>query len=495
MIKNKTKIIAAASVFLSPFFAHAEHCSVVEVLNDQCGPDSVKVNLSGCKDSVIAVTKVVCKDDQIRIAVRGKDSDFHIVMKKSDSWGGKGGWSMSSEKEVAHRNDEKTLPKTEHEREAAPAAAIVVPAAGDAPADAKPAAAFTFSGYLDVNYGYNFNKPSPETGTGMAMNSQNNMRSYDYSSGMFDLSLAELTIKHVRKETAFVLDLDFGKFADINSGTWAYPASGGPNLASANELTKHIGQAVLTYTPAAAPSWVFEIGKMPTHVGLELMKAKDNWNYSRSALFSFGGPFWHTGAHIGYTAVPSQLVVSGYVYNGWNSAYDNNLVPTYGAQVKWTPTDKLTWIYNYIGGPEQTFSTDTPESYKNAKQVHETNISYTLTPTVSLATSLLYGTEKGTASGNARWAGAQLGAKWQTSPTYYLSPRVEVYSDSNGWTLGGTAQTLMTYTLTQSYQMSEGLELRLEGRLDHSTASDRFITKDGTSSSQPTVMLGVLYTM
>ena len=43
--------------------------------------------------------------------------------------------------------------------------------------------------------------------------------------------------------------------------------------------------------------------------------------------------------------------------------------------------------------------------------------------------------------------------------------------------------------------MSEGFEVRLEERLDHSTQSKRFITHDGTSANQPTALLGILYTM
>ena len=159
-----------------------------------------------------------------------------------------------------------------------------------------------------------------------------------------------------------MLDLDFGNFAELNTQSVALAGSGGPTFGAANEVTKHIGQAIFTYTPVKAPGWVFEVGKMPTHIGLELMKSKDNWNYTRSTLFSFGGPFWHTGVHVGYALIPNQLNLGTYLYNGWGTVTDSNFVPTYGLQLKWTPNDRLTAIYNAISGPEQPGNNQAIES-------------------------------------------------------------------------------------------------------------------------------------
>ena len=144
---------------------------------------------------------------------------------------------------------------------------------------------------------------------------------------------------------------------------------------------------------------------MPTHIGLELTKPKDNWNYTRSTIFTFGLPLWHAGAHLGYSVIPNIFAVNTYLYNGWNTMVDNNFSPTYGLQLKWSPNDKFTWIYNYIGGPEQA------SDNKNWKQVHETNLTYNLTPTVSLASDFIYGNEKAvtTTGVDADWYGAQVG--------------------------------------------------------------------------------------
>lgn len=468
--------------------ASAENCTHIDVVDDRCTNASVKANLDQCEDGLISVQSVKCKGDQMKVFLRGKFSDYRVVLETNkDAWG-KAEWKVKSEAELEHRTATKTLPKTEHERTEPPVATVEIPTVNSPASEPKVASAFLFSGFLDGYYEYNFNHPRP-VGTNPV--AQNNLRGYDWHANQFDLSLAEFTIKHVRKETSFVMDLDFGSFAELNAQSSILNASGGPTQGAVNEATKHIGQAVLTYTPASAPAWVFEVGKMPTHLGLELTKSKDNWNYSRSALFSYGIPLWHTGFHAGYTPIANQLSVSGYIYNGWNTVYDNNFVPSYGLQLKWTPNDKVTWIYNYLGGPEQA------SNNINWKQVHEANVSYTLTPTVSIVSDFLYGKEAGATADakTAFWYASEFGAKWQTSPKFYLSPRFEIYRDPQGYTLGGVGQSLYTYTLTESCLVSEGLEVRFEERIDHSTLNSRFTTVNGVSANQPTLIMGILYSM
>ena len=435
---------------------------------------------------MIGISKPRCQNGEMQFSLRGKEADYDLTVRlESDSTSAVPKWTLLKEIIVDHRSTAKTLPKTDHEKDIPNSPSINIPSNSNNPNDPKVASAFIFSGYLDGYAEYNLNRP----GVGSVLSPQNNLRLYDANSNQFVLSLAEITIKHVRKETTFLLDLDFGSFADTNTQTRGFLTSGGPSSSASDEISKHIGQAIFTYTPHSASHWIFEAGKMPTHIGLELMKAKDNWNYTRSAVFSFALPLWHTGIHVGDAILHDRLSLNAYLYNGWNSMTHNNLSPTYGTQVKWTPSEQLTAIYNYIGGPEQA------GNQVNWRQVHEVNFTFTVAPTVSAATDFVYGREKETSVGNASWYGAQVGLKWQTSPKFYLSPRAEIYRDPQGYTLGGVGQTLTTYTLTESIQVSEGFEMRLEERFDHSTSADRFLKSNDVSPNQPTVLAGLLYTL
>ncbi len=463
-------------------------CAAVKVIDSNCKPESVQVDLGKCEDSFVSVRKIKCTSDSISLSVRGKNFNYQLKLKGEKTGWNAEKWAIASQSETERKISAKR--KTAAVLPVSIPQALLSPAAPVEPTriEKKEEPALKFSAYFDAYYQYNFNRPKAATSSGEP---QNSLRAYDTYSNQLALNLAELTVKYSRPETSFLMDLDFGSFADANSQTPILAASGGPTPSSSNEVTKHIGQAVFNYSPKNSP-WSFDVGKMPTHVGLETMKPKDNWNYSRSALFTFGGPFWHTGAHIGYTLVPERLSAGFYLYNGWNTTNDANSAPTYGAQLKWSPSESLTWIYNYLGGPEQSANTS------NWKQVHDTNATYALSSTVSLAADALYGNEAGVISQtySASWYGAQLGAKFQTSEKTYLSPRVEIYRDPKGYTLGGTDdQSLTTYTLTHGRMISEGFELRFEGRLDHGSATGRFISNHGTSPNQPTLTLGILYSM
>lgn len=349
---------------------------------------------------------------------------------------------------------------------------------------------FALTAYLDIYAGYNFNRPPtagiPESSGPTLRPANNTLHLYDFYSNQLGLALIELSVQHVRPSTRFILDLDFGQNADANA---AIANSEGDVIL--DDISKHIGQVVLSWTPAGADNLTIELGKMPTHIGLEVMKAKDNWNYSRSVLFSYGGPFWHTGLHAGYGLVPGKFWVNGYLYRGWTSLYDNNSSLTLGSQLKYVPTEGLAIAYNYIGGAEQE------DNNSDLRQVHELNASWNVMADLAIAADLLTGQDEGVVDGeSARWHGAQVGAKWSMSPRAYLAPRIELYRDSNGYTIGRGTQSISTFTLTQGLRAAEGLEFRFEGRYDHSTSATQFVGRSGAQkATQATGTVALLYQM
>jgi hypothetical protein len=236
---------------------------------------------------------------------------------------------------------------------------------------------------------------------------------------------------------------------------------------STDEVSKHIGQFVMSYRPEGS-RWSFDFGKMYTHVGLEVPKAKDNWQFSRSILMAYSMPFWHTGLRVGYDVIPNELTTSVYIYNGWNSIHDNNSAKTLGVQAKWVK-GSTTAVYNYIGGPEQA------GNESNWKTVHEVNVTSEFLPTWQVGADVLVGKERNvvigsaaTATPRASWYGATIAVRKQLTEKAYLSPRYEWYRDNHGLTLGGGMQTVQTGTFTVGYQLSDLLSLRGEGRYDWS---------------------------
>jgi hypothetical protein len=221
-------------------------------------------------------------------------------------------------------------------------------------------------------------------------------------------------------------------------------------------------------------------------MGLETIYAKDNWNYSRSDLFSVGSPYWHLGASLSYVTIPDKLTTTVYIYNGWNNLIDNNPGKTFGLQVAYTPTSQATITYNAITGAEGAGNSD----YRTLNEIY---VNYVFSPVFSLGLDGIYGRTNLVYDGN--WKAIELLSKWVLGPHYYFSPRLEGYWDPQGVTTY-TPQTLTEVTLTNGFHLSEGLETRIEGRWDHS--SILFFGTDaasGPSHNQVTAVASVLYTL
>lgn len=345
--------------------------------------------------------------------------------------------------------------------------------------------------FADTYYGYNFNQPAAVVAPNAASvaassvpDARNTYRYYDFYHNQISLSLLEFSVLAKYGEVSLLTDLDFGSFADSNA------ASSSASGKSIDEVSKHLGQAVVMWRPAGS-KFQLDVGKMYSHVGAETVKSKDNFNYSRTVLFAYGMPFWHTGLRLGYELVPEKLQASVYLYNGWNSIYDNNQSKSVGAQLKYSPTPLVTVAYNFLGGPERA------DSEKDRKTVHELNSSWTLSENLRLLTELLYGEEQGaTVAGSrakAEWYGGFAALKAALSDLSYISPRFEIFRDQHGSILSGGPQTIKSGTLTYGHTLTRGLDLRAEGRWD---SSSRNVFSKGLASkdSQTTILAALLFT-
>ncbi len=347
----------------------------------------------------------------------------------------------------------------------------------------------TWSAYFDAYYNVNFNRPSsasanlgPASTAGTTPQylppSQNgSYRNFDIYHNQISLNVAEISVVKKSKEVGFKADFDFGDVTEVVHNSAGAGASG-----SLDEVSKHIGQAVVSYSPAAAPALTVNVGKMATHMGLETTKARDNWQYSRSILYSVGIPYWHLGVNVAYAWIPSKFATGLYVYNGSNSLNDNNAGKSYGFQAAFTPSDRWAVFYNLITGAEGPGNTD-------YRTIHDANAVYSLNSALAFSIDGIYG--KSNTTGNPNWKAIQLAAKFQVVPHYSISPRIERYWDPQGFTTG-TPQSINEITVTQSVPLGEGLETRLETRWDRSSARV-FVPSKATEDTQITATWAVLY--
>ena len=257
------------------------------------------------------------------------------------------------------------------------------------------------SGFVNVYFGYNFNTPSTR---------QAQVRNFDVQHDSFSLNLAELSLE--KKPTAdsragFRVDLDYGPAATVVSA--AEPGG--------TQTFQNILQAYASYLAPLGQGLQFDIGRFVTPIGNEAIKTRDNWNYSRSLLFTLAEPYYHAGVRVSYS-VNDHFSLSGLLVNGWNNVVDNNSAKTVGVQATLKPSAALTIAQSYMGGPEQ------PNDNADWRHLVDTVITYTATPTVSLAMNYDYGRDT-VAGSPVTWQGVAGYLRYQPKPWFAITPRVE----------------------------------------------------------------------
>ncbi len=353
--------------------------------------------------------------------------------------------------------------------------------------DAKPAApalnveelkkALGMSIYLQAGYTYNGNATSNSTS-----GSENDLRLYDHKANSFTLDLAEIIFSRepTTGQIGYRVKVSAGEIAKIihAAGLGTQPTG------TVNPESFDITEAYISYTAPVGRGLRFDIGKMVTYVGSEVIEAIDNPNYSRSFLFNYAEPTTHTGVKATY-AFTDAVNASFHVLNGWDNAEDNNTGKCLGVSVNYAPADVFSGHVNYMTGPEQTNN--------NHDMRTLVDLVATIKPVKPLSFILNYdnGQEDHLAAdgGRAKWDGFSGIVKYDFNETYSFAVRGESFDDKDG-VRTGTSQRLTEVTVTPTIRLAGGLVLMPEYRHD---TSDKQSFDNGTKKSQDTVALAAMY--
>jgi hypothetical protein len=321
----------------------------------------------------------------------------------------------------------------------------------------------TYTGFVDAFYSYNIATPNSKT---------NKLRNFDTPENLFTLSLAELVIQKTASPIGFRIDLDYGATNDV-----VQPAS--------TSSLSLLQQAYVTAVLPVGDGLTVDVGKFVTHMGYEVIESKDNANYSRSFLFAYAIPYYHTGIRLCYP-VMSNLTASLHIVNGWNSTLHINNSKSIGATLNYAPTSSTGIIFNGMFGHENL----TPVE-DGARNVYDFVVNQTLSDKISLGLNADYG-EAGTTGGLAMWKGAAVYGKYTVDTLSAIAVRAEVYDDPIGYSTG-TAGTLKEVTLTLEHKLFNQMIVRGELRDDMST-SPVFDNgaKVGTETNQLTFLVGLI---
>jgi hypothetical protein len=324
----------------------------------------------------------------------------------------------------------------------------------------------TWNAFVDVYYTKNFNDPIDHT---------NQLRNFDIHENQFILGLADLTVQKQAQPVGFKIELGFGTNNDV--------VQGGVTTTLSNVL-----QAYGTVVIPVGSGLTVDVGKFVTHMGYEVIASQNNWNYSRSYLFAFAIPYYHTGVRFSYPVV-SNFTLGVHVVNGWNSNVDDNKFLSLGATLNYSMTSTTDIIFNGMWGHENL----TPIE-NGARDVYDFILTQQLSNSLSLAANADYG-QAGTVLGLVYWKGIALYGRWILTPQSAISLRAEVYYDPADYTTGVSYEkaTFHEYTLTYEYHPLDPLLIRIEARDDFANG-DAFNSASGLSTkrSQPTVTVGII---
>ncbi len=345
------------------------------------------------------------------------------------------------------------------------------------------------SGFVDTYYAYNFNTPKSPCATVGGVAIFNCLHNFDVAHNAFSLNLAELSLE--KKPTTdsrggYRIDLDYGSAAAIVAGFDPSPTP----------INQNIQQAYLSYlAPAGKGTIQVDFGKFVTQHGAETIETKDNWNYSRSLLFSLAIPYYHMGVRMAYN--PNDKVTLGAnISNGWNNVVENNTGKTAGFMGIFKPTSAVSWTVNYMVGPEQA------EDNGGVRNLFDTTIAYTASPKVSLMLNYDYGRDTaGTSLAGALglkpgasigWQGVGGYAKYTPNSWFALVPRYEYLKDADGF-MSGASQNLQEFTLTFEFKHKDGVLMRVEYRGDMSNQTYFLKNASEAVKNQNALIVGWVY--
>jgi hypothetical protein len=319
---------------------------------------------------------------------------------------------------------------------------------------------FLFDGYMDAN----FNAPS---------SGFNQLRAFDVRSDTAHFNMGMITIDHAPAPIGFHLDAGFGEMFDIIHAGTRDPRA-----------WKYVKQAYVSFKPKALHGVEIDVGEFVTSAGAEVIETNQNYNYSRSLLFTWAIPYSHTGVRAQY-ALGSHFTGTVQVVNGWNNVEPINRGKTLGFSGAYA-WKKVTWNHAYYAGPEH------PGTTKGWRNLYDTNIAVNQTDNLTWYLSFDYDRDKNIGAGANTWAGVGGAGRYAIGKKSAVAMRLEYFDDADGFATG-TAQSVKEYTLTQEYKFTDWLMTRAEFRTDWSNKP--FFEKNNqpnASKTQPTVMLGLI---
>jgi hypothetical protein len=232
------------------------------------------------------------------------------------------------------------------------------------------------------------------------------------------------------------------------------------------------------------PGLVHAVGLVLSPLGLEALAPKDEWNWSRSFIWT-ALPGYHLGFASTY-AISSGVDVQIGVYNGWNAANDNNDQKSIALRVSAHPVPVFKATLLYFGGVERPRGAPEGHPWR-----HLLDGAIEVGPWYSISARLY--SDCGFESnrfGRSGWASAALYVRYALPFRIFLAARGEILREWMAGSSTGEASPIFwgspttgSSTLTADYRPGEHVSVQLEYRHDRASNEIFFRRNEGAGAS------------
>jgi len=313
-----------------------------------------------------------------------------------------------------------------------------------------------YGGFADFSYALDFNHPSNHL-----FRSRGTTPRVDEAK----LNMAALYLrKDASEQSRWGMELTVQGGED--SKIFGYSATA-PNFPGGNWL-RHLGPTNVSYLAPVGRGLAIQGGYFNSFIGYDSLYAKNNFNYTRPWGADFT-PFLMFGGNAAY---PFNVKLTGalFVVNGYWHLANANGAPSFGGQLAFKPTSRVTVKETLLFGPHQSNT-----SYEFWRTLSD-SIAEWKEGQVTAAFEYQISSERVDAPGRPRalWMSAQLPLRWTMNNRWSVAFRPEVAWDRDGrWTQ--FRQTVKAVTSTLEYRFAywrTNTILRLEHRWDDSRGPD-----------------------
>jgi hypothetical protein len=223
----------------------------------------------------------------------------------------------------------------------------------------------------------------------------------------------------------------------------------------------------------------FDAGVFSSHIGFESATGKDNWTLTRS-IGADNTPYYETGAKVSYTSENEVWFLSALVLNGWQhiKRVDGNSSPSFGTQVTYKPSTKITLNSSTFIGNDKFDSDKKMRYFHNFYGIFQINNEFFATIGFDIGAEQK---NRGSSAMNS-WFNPMMIFKYAPTAKTAVAIRAEYYDDKNGVIIAtGTPNGFKTWGFSTNfdYNIANNIVWRVEARTLNS--KDNIFTRNGNS--------------